>query len=104
MKTIITTTGKSTSDYFDKRFGRAAFFCVFDDANKEIGFHENPYKEAASGAGVKAAEMAIKLKAAKIFSGHFGPKAKELLEKFDIQLVVLDQNMKVSEIIEKLSQ
>lgn len=103
MKTIITSTGKSKSDLFDKRFGRAAFFCVFDETNKKVEFHENPYKEAASGAGVKTAEMAVKLKATKVISGHFGPKAKELLEKFDIQLVVLEQNMKVSEIIEKLS-
>jgi len=103
LKTIITSTGNSASALFDKRFGRATWFCLYDQATGDITFHENQYHQAANGAGLKAAEQAGQWQASKIISGDFGPKAKELLDKLGIQLVVLsDDDITIAEIIEKL--
>jgi predicted Fe-Mo cluster-binding NifX family protein len=86
------------------RFGRAAWFCVFDDETKASVFYENEHINANHGAGTKASEKMIELKVSKIISGDFGPKAKELLEKFDIQMVIIqNDNTSVQDIIDKLN-
>lgn len=103
MKTIITSSGKTTTAAFDKRFGRAAWFCIYDEQTGETEFIENVNLNASNGAGTKAAEKAVELQVKKIISGDFGPKAKDLLDKFEIQMVILrDDNLTIENIISKL--
>ena len=103
MKTIISSTGKDTAAQFDLRFGRAAWFCLLDEETGETSFHKNDYQEAPHGAGTRAAEKAIELGAAKVISGDFGPKAKELLEKFNIQMVIIPEDTHtIKEIVTKI--
>lgn len=40
MKTVITAAGNNVSAAFDKRFGRAAWFCVYDHANGALAFEK----------------------------------------------------------------
>ncbi|MDF1576715.1 MAG: NifB/NifX family molybdenum-iron cluster-binding protein [Bacteroidales bacterium] len=103
MKTIISSTGKKLESGFDLRFGRAEWFCLLDEETGETTFHENENKEASHGAGTKAVEKVIELGASKIISGDFGPKAKELLEKFNIQMVLLsDDSRSIADIIDRI--
>ena len=103
MKTIITSSENKITAAFDKRFGRAAWFCLYDEQSGEIEFIENVNLNASNGAGTKAAEKAVELSVKKIISGDFGPKAKDLLDKFEIQMVILqDDNLTVENIIKKL--
>jgi predicted Fe-Mo cluster-binding NifX family protein len=103
MKTVITATKDNVDAAFDLRFGRAAWFCIYDHATGQTQFMENGYATADSGAGTKAAEKMVVVGAEKIISGDFGPKAKDLLNKFGIQMVVLpDEQKTVKEIIEIL--
>ncbi|MBN2598208.1 dinitrogenase iron-molybdenum cofactor biosynthesis protein [Labilibaculum sp. A4] len=103
MKTIITSTGNQLNSIFDLRFGRAGWFCLYDDQSGEISFIENENINSQSGAGTKTVEKVVELGAQKVISGDFGPKAKELLEKFNIQMVLLqDDNSTVQHIIDKL--
>lgn len=92
MKTIITSTGMKNSARFDLRFGRAACFCLFDDETGKTSFHENQHLNEGHGAGPRAAELAYELGATKVISGDFGPKAKEILEKLNIQMVIIDND------------
>lgn len=102
-KTVITSAGNSVESNFDVRFGRAAWFCVFDENTSEVSFIENEHINANHGAGTKVSELMIELKVSKVISGDFGPKAKELLEKFDIQMVIIqDDNTKIKDVISKL--
>ena len=104
MKTLITSLEKSDSSLMDKRFGRAHWFCIYDEENKQTSFKENPNIDSMGGAGTKTAEMVIELGVKKIISGHFGPKAKEILEKFDIQMIEVDEeNITVKELISRLN-
>lgn len=103
MKTIITSTGNQLNSIFDLRFGRAGWFCLYDDESDEISFIENENINSPSGAGTKTVEKVVELGVKKVISGDFGPKAKELLEKFNIQMVLLqDDNNTVQRIIDQL--
>ncbi len=104
MKTLITSKGDSTDSYFDQRFGRGKYFCIHDSETGNIEFIENLNAEAQGGAGTKTAEKVIELGVKKVISGDFGPKAKDLLMKFKIQMVMItDSNKTVMEIIKSLS-
>ena len=103
MKTVITSTGNAISAAFDLRFGRAAWFCLFDQESGRIEFLKNEQGHLNSGAGTRTAEKMIELGVDRIISGDFGPKVKEMMEKFEIQLVVLqDVNQSIKDIIEKI--
>lgn len=103
MKTVITSTGDTISSEFDKRFGRAEWFCIYDEESGDATFVSNANTNASNGAGTKAAEKMVELGVGKIISGDFGPKAKDLLDKFDIQMVIMqDDCLSVGDIIEKL--
>lgn len=105
MKTVITSTENNPSALFDKRFGRASWFCVYDDEAPSVKFYENAHANDGNGAGTKAAEQMVELGVTKVISGDFGPKAKDLLEKFNIQMVVLqDDDLTTGSIIEKLKR
>ena len=94
MKTLISSTGNKLDSGFDLRFGRAGWFCLLDEETGETSFYENENKEASHGAGTKAVEKVVELGATRVISGDFGPKAKELLEKFNIQMVLLSEDSK----------
>ncbi|MBN1821435.1 MAG: NifB/NifX family molybdenum-iron cluster-binding protein [Prolixibacteraceae bacterium] len=103
MKTIITSTGNQLDSAFDLRFGRAAWYCIYNHGSKKTEFIKNDYSEANSGAGTKAAELMADIGATQIISGDFGPKAKSLLERMNIQMVIPNEtNISIKELIEKL--
>jgi len=105
MKTIISSSGNTLSSEFDLRFGRAAWFCLLDDETGNSSFFQNEHSEAQGGAGTKASEFVIEKGATKVISGDFGPKAKELLEKFNVQMVILDNaKTTIGEIVKKLTK
>jgi len=105
MKTVITSSGDKLTSQFDLRFGRAAWFCVYDHESEEIRFIKNLNSDANSGAGVKTAGMMSEIGADRVISGDFGPKAKSLLNKLQIQMVVPDKTDKtVGDIIEKIKK
>lgn len=103
MKIVITSTGDQLSSTFDLRFGRAKYFCLYNENTKGTTFYPNPNTAANSGAGVKTSEKMVELGAKKVVSGDFGPKAKDLLERFNIQMVILqDDKRSVKEIIDSI--
>ena len=103
MKTVITSSGNSISSPFDRRFGRAAWFCVLDESTNATSFIENYQMDAGNGAGTKAAEKMVEIGIQKVISGDFGPKAKDLLDKFNIQMVIIqDDDLTIDQIIKKL--
>jgi len=102
-KTVITSAGDGLKSSFDKRFGRAEYFCVYDKDTRETYFIKNEFADSKQGAGTKVAELMFELKAETIISGDFGPKAKEILDKLKIQMVLIDDSASIEEIITKLS-
>lgn len=104
MKTAVTSTGNQLQSTFDMRFGRSAWFCVFDTETNSVEFIENENKNINGGAGTKAAEKIAEQGVTQVISGDFGPKAKELLERFKIQMIILKEPEKqIKEIIVMLN-
>lgn len=105
MKIAITSTQNTPESTFDLRFGRASYFCIYNTDNNSVEFIDNENINANSGAGVKAAEKVIELGVSRVISGDFGPKAKDLLDKFKIQMVMLDDDSQtISSIIKQLNK
>ena len=103
MKTIITSRGDKTTSLFDPRFGRAEWFCLYDEETGDTEFVENRNRETVHGAGRRAVEQIVELGAGKVISGDFGPRAKELLDQFKIQMVILQgEGMTIADIIKKI--
>jgi len=104
MKTLITSKGDSTDSFFDLRFGRGKYFCIYDDESGKFEFIKNENAEAQGGAGTKTSEKVIELGVKKVISGDFGPKAKDLLNRFGIQMVIINNaNKTIMDIIRTLS-
>lgn len=100
MKTVITSTGDRMDSEMDPRFGRCAWFCLYDHTNGQATFIKNQYKDVQGGAGNKLAEMMLNMQVDRIVSGDFGPKAKDMLDKFKIQLIKMhDDHKTMQEII-----
>jgi predicted Fe-Mo cluster-binding NifX family protein len=103
VKTIITSTGNTVKSPFDLRFGRAGWFCLLDEESGETSFHKNDFQDATQGAGTRVVEKVVEMGVSKVISGDFGPKAKDLLDRFNIQMVIIsDGSYSVADIIRKI--
>ena len=80
MKIAITAGGPGPEGRFDMRFGRAAYFVLYDVDKDSWESHANTQNlEAAQGAGIQAAQTIQRLGASVLISGHVGPKAYRVL-------------------------
>jgi predicted Fe-Mo cluster-binding NifX family protein len=104
MKVAITSTGNTLESVIDHRFGRCAYFVVYDTESKSIEFIPNPNKDAEEGAGPASVQLVASRNVGKIVSGEFGIKIKPLLDSLKIQMIVLkDPEKKMNDIIEMLN-
>jgi predicted Fe-Mo cluster-binding NifX family protein len=104
MKVAITSTGNSLESNLDQRFGRCAFFVIYDTETKGMEYIPNPNKEAQEGAGPASAQMVALRNVKKIISGEFGIKIKSLLDSLKIQMIILKEPEKtIQDIINMLN-
>ena len=57
MKVAITSTGNTLESKLDQRFGRCAFFTVYDTETKGLEFIPNPNKDVQEGAGPASVQL-----------------------------------------------
>ena len=104
MKTIITSSGPDLKASMDPRFGRCEFFCILDEETGKTEFLENKAKFQSSAAGTAAAEKVVELSVKKVISGDFGPKAKSMLDRFGIHMVIMkNEGQPIADIIGKVT-
>ena len=105
MKTIITSTGNTDQSAFDARFGRAEYYCIYDDTEKRHEFIRNEFSMDKRSSGKNAAIWASRNRVKRIISGDFGPRAKDILDQAGIQMVILpDRDLTIHDIIAKISK
>lgn len=103
MKVAITSSGNTLDSVLDQRFGRCAFFVVYDTESKATEFIPNSNKDADEGAGPASVQLIASRKVQKIISGEFGFKIKPLLDSLKIQMIIIKEpQKKISEIIAML--
>ncbi len=104
MKVAITSTGNSLEAGIDKRFGRCAYFVIWDTKSKSVEFIPNPFRDIEEGSGTAAVQIIGSRGVHKIISGEFGMKIKPLLESMKIQMIVFKQpGIKIWDIIKYLN-
>jgi len=103
MKIAITSEGNSLSAKLDSRFGRCAYFVIYDTETGSIEFIPNPSKESVEGSGPAAVQFVASKEVQKVVSGEFGAKVKSIFDSLQIQLIALNNSDKsISEIIDLL--
>jgi len=89
MKLAVTAQGPDLESEVDPRFGRAAWFLIVD---AETGAWEavdnSSGVNAASGAGVTAAQTVIDRGASVVITGACGPKASSALGAAGVKVIV----------------
>lgn len=81
MKIAITSTDGTLEGRVDERFGRAKKIIIYDVETKEHSVVDNSMNlNAAQGAGIQAAQNIVRSGAGAIISGHFGPKAFQVIQ------------------------
>ena len=81
MKIAICSQSNNVQSNIDSRFGRAAFFAVYDDAADQWDFVPNTQNmQAAQGAGIQAAQAVIDVGAEVLIASNIGPKAMAALK------------------------
>ncbi len=104
MKAAITSTGNSMDSKMDKRFGRCAYFVIYDTESDGFEFIPNTGKHTPEGAGPAAAQLVAARGVNKVISGEFGIKIKSLLDRLNIQMIVLKETEKtINQIVEMLN-
>lgn len=104
MKVAITSTGNTLESTLDTRFGRCAYFFIYDIENKAMEFIPNSNINTEEGAGPASVQFMASRNINKIISGEFGIKIKSLLDCLKIQMIVLkNPEKKIKEIIEMLN-
>ncbi|HHU99642.1 MAG TPA: NifB/NifX family molybdenum-iron cluster-binding protein [Bacteroidales bacterium] len=89
MKVAITSTGESLESRLDQRFGRCAFFVIYDTETGGVEILPNPNKDAVEGAGPASVRLVASKDVKKIISGEFGVNIKPLLDNLKIQMVAI---------------
>lgn len=93
MRIAVTAKEPSAESPMDPRFGRAAWFMVFDTEKNQWEQHENSQNlHAAQGAGIQAGQTIISLDVNVLISGNVGPKAFAILEAGDIAIYMSKAN------------
>ncbi|MFW6266585.1 MAG: NifB/NifX family molybdenum-iron cluster-binding protein [Halanaerobiales bacterium] len=68
------------------RFGRTPYFAVVDLEEESLEFIKNSAQNAASGAGVEAAQLVADQKADIMFTPNIGPKAFSGLQSLNLEI------------------
>lgn len=100
MRIAITSMDGTLEGKVDERFGRARRIILYDVETKEYSVIDNGTNlNAAQGAGIQAAQNVVRSGAKAIISGHFGPKAFQVIQMAGLD-VYSATNMSVKEAIE----
>ncbi len=73
MKIAVSASEPSLDAELDPRFGRCAYFVVFDTTSEELETAPNPHASATGGAGVQAARLVSELGAERVLYGSDAP-------------------------------
>ncbi|MBN1684057.1 MAG: NifB/NifX family molybdenum-iron cluster-binding protein [Gammaproteobacteria bacterium] len=101
MKIAITAQNDRLDAEIDPRFGRCAYFIIFDTITKQFEAIQNPNQDARSGAGIQAGQFMIEKGIKKVLTGKVGPNAERVLKSAGIDIVT-DLKKTVKEAIQSV--
>ena len=90
----ISVNGNNIEAGIEECFGKSHYFFIADIPQKNFEFIKNPAMDLPKMSGKKAAMHLARIGVKAIFSGNFGVEVKKILDKNDIQIVILNPNFK----------
>jgi len=104
MKICISAQGNSLDSEVDARFGRCAYFIIYDTESKDFKALANQSASSASGAGIAASGFVANQGVDYVLTGNVGPNSYQVFSQVGIKVIVGLANMKVKEAIEKFEK
>ena len=101
MKIAIASEKRSLDARIDSRFGRCAYFAIYDNDSKTTEFFPNPAKDSPEGAGPEAVKFIASKGVERVVASEYGRKAEAMLNKLQIEMVH-DKDKTISEVIKEL--
>lgn len=80
MKIAVSATGPTMDSPVEERFGRCAFFVLWDSETGSMEAINNQGGGSAEGAGVKSAGLLLRKQVNTVLTGRVGPKAMQALQ------------------------
>ncbi|MCP5102884.1 MAG: dinitrogenase iron-molybdenum cofactor biosynthesis protein [bacterium] len=92
MKIAIAVENNAGSESkLDQRFGRAAYFLVYDSEEKKIlSVVENKFKDLGHGVGIKVGTLLVEEGCSAVIGPQTGPKLVEILKKACVKIITED--------------
>jgi len=100
MKIAITCEGKTLDSNLDTRFGRCAYFIIFDTDTSDWEAVENGNINLTGGAGIQSGQLVISKGVKAVITGKVGQNAHTTLKSAGIE-IYLAKSGKVGEVIEQ---
>jgi predicted Fe-Mo cluster-binding NifX family protein len=102
MKIALCAQSNTPDSSLDSRFGRAAWFAVYNDIDGQWQFVQNQQNlQAAQGAGIQAAQYILDAGAELLIASNVGPKAVTALLAGGVQIVQAPSDLSLSRAVEK---
>lgn len=86
MKVCLSSAGITLDSNVDPRFGRCAFFIIYDTSSDTFECYENESRNTMGGAGIQAAQKALENKIDAVISGSIGPNAFRVFQSSQIKI------------------
>ena len=99
MRIAIASTGSALESEVDRRFGRAAYFIIFDTVTMTLNAFRNDCASVEEHAGTSAAKAVAGAGVQSVLTGNCGPNAAQILRDAGVSLYT-GLTGTVSEVIE----
>lgn len=103
MKVVIPSRGDTLDSLMDDRFGRAAYFIIYDTDTNEFEAIKNPYSDKRGGVGISVAKLCVEKGVNAAAAEHFGPNTLEILKPANVELFQASRGT-VKDVIDKLKE
>ena len=83
---VVSSTGTDIDASIDPRFGRCAYYIVYDLDKESFEAVENTSRNATGGAGIQASQAVADMNADAVITTNIGPNAFRVLETAGIKV------------------
>ena len=105
MKIVICSQSDTPQGKLDSRFGRTAFWGIFDDLSKQWEFIANHQNlQAVQGAGIQAAQAVLDAGAQVLIACNVGPKAMAVLTASGVEVFQAESQMSLEQAVNVLKE
>ncbi len=104
MKVCITSQGDNVNSQVDPRFGRCAYFIIYDTDTDSWESLPNPNINSPSGAGISSAQFVANKGIKAVLTGNVGPNSFGVFQAAGVSVITGLSGLTVEEALEKFKK